>query len=57
MSEDARLPAPFGAWIDRNRPVTFSFDGQRYGGFAGDTVASALAANIIANPQNAVRRP
>ncbi|MEM6305599.1 MAG: sarcosine oxidase subunit alpha family protein [Pseudomonadota bacterium] len=30
--------------IDRNRPVSFRFDGKRYAGFAGDTVASALLA-------------
>lgn len=31
--------------IDRTRPVGFTFDGTRYEGFAGDTVASALLAN------------
>ncbi|MEW9919437.1 sarcosine oxidase subunit alpha family protein [Marimonas sp. MJW-29] len=33
--------------VDRARPVSFSFDGVRYGGFAGDTVASALLANGV----------
>ena len=33
--------------IDRGRPVTFTFDGVRYGGFEGDTVASALLANGV----------
>ncbi len=33
--------------IDRTRPVTFRFDGTSYGGFAGDTVASALLANEV----------
>ena len=33
--------------IDRSRPVSFTFDGVRYGGFAGDTVASALLANGV----------
>lgn len=42
-----RLPPPFGAWIDRDRPIGFSFEGQRYAGFAGDTIASALAANGV----------
>ncbi len=40
-----RLPAPMGLLIDRNKPLTFSFDGNACQGFAGDTVASALAAN------------
>jgi len=39
-----RLAAPAGAWIDRNRPLRFSFDGRPVQGFAGDTVASALLA-------------
>ena len=30
--------------IDRDRPVAFNFDGHRYEGFAGDTLASALLA-------------
>ncbi len=33
--------------VDRDEPVTFSFDGKRYQGFAGDTLASALLANDI----------
>ncbi len=33
--------------IDRTRPVNFTFDGHRYQGFAGDTLASALLANGI----------
>ncbi|MDE2446872.1 MAG: sarcosine oxidase subunit alpha family protein [Alphaproteobacteria bacterium] len=31
--------------IDRNRPITFTFDGKTVTGFAGDTLASALLAN------------
>ncbi|HEX4152740.1 MAG TPA: sarcosine oxidase subunit alpha family protein [Steroidobacteraceae bacterium] len=30
--------------VDRSQPLNFQFDGRRYGGFAGDTVASALLA-------------
>ena len=30
--------------IDRNKPVSFTFDGKSYAGFKGDTVASALLA-------------
>ena len=33
--------------IDRARPVTFRFDGRSYGGFAGDSLASALLANGV----------
>jgi len=33
--------------VDRARPVSFRFDGRSYGGFAGDTVASALLANGV----------
>lgn len=33
--------------IDRARPMTFTFDGQRYAGFKGDTLASALLANGV----------
>ena len=39
-----RLAAPAGAWIDRTRPLRFSFNGKEVQGFAGDTVASALLA-------------
>ena len=42
-----RLPAPWGAYIDRGSPVRFSFEGREIEGFAGDTIASALAANGI----------
>lgn len=39
---------PSGGHIDRDRPVGFSFDGRRYQGFAGDTLASALlAAGVV----------
>ncbi len=40
-----RMPAPAGLLIDRARPVSFSFEGRSYRGLAGDSVASALAAN------------
>ena len=33
--------------IDRNRTLSFSFDGRRHTGFAGDTLASALLADDI----------
>ena len=43
--QDYRLDAPEGLLIDRDRPVSFRFEGQYYHGYAGDTLASALAAN------------
>ncbi|MCP4327616.1 MAG: sarcosine oxidase subunit alpha family protein [Alphaproteobacteria bacterium] len=45
MSQVNRLES--GGRIDRDRPVTFTFDGKRYAGFDGDTVASALLANDV----------
>jgi sarcosine oxidase subunit alpha len=36
-----------GGRIDRTQPVGFCFNGKEYGGFAGDTLASALLANGI----------
>ncbi len=33
--------------IDRGRPVSFTFDGRRFSGFQGDTIASALLANGV----------
>jgi len=42
-----RLSAPAGLWVDHARPVTFSFEGKSYRGIAGDSVASALAANDV----------
>lgn len=40
-----RLPAPAGLLIDRSRPIDFTFEGRPFRGFAGDSIASALAAN------------
>jgi sarcosine oxidase subunit alpha len=36
-----------GGRIDRANPIHFTFDGQRYAGFPGDTLASALLANDV----------
>jgi sarcosine oxidase subunit alpha len=38
---------PTGGRVDRNKPLSFLFDGQQYLGCAGDTVASALLANGV----------
>ena len=40
-----RLPH---ARVDLETPIEFSFDGRRYSGYAGDTLASALLANGVA---------
>jgi len=36
-----------GGLIDRSHPLSFSFDGKPFTGYAGDTLASALIANGI----------
>ncbi len=36
-----------GGLIDRSRPLSFRFDGKAYGGYEGDTLASALVANDV----------
>ena len=41
-----RLPEG-GTWVDRSKPIAFRFDGVRYEGFEGDTLASALLANGV----------
>ncbi len=45
VTQSFRLSA--GGRIDRSKPLSFSFDGRTYQGFAGDTVASALLANGV----------
>ncbi len=45
MSNQFRLPEPYGLLLDRKRKVAFTFDGNEYTGYHGDTIASALAAN------------
>ncbi len=47
MAGTNRLPAPRGLLIDRSQTVTFTFEGRSFTGFAGDTIASALAANDV----------
>ena len=36
-----------GGLIDRNHPLSFTFDGKLFQGYAGDTLASALLANGV----------
>lgn len=39
-----RLPPRAGEWLDRERRVTFTFEGSRVEGYAGDTITSAVLA-------------
>ncbi len=43
-----------GGRIDRTRAIRFSFNGTRYGGYEGDTLASALLANDVRVVANSV---
>lgn len=45
MSQKNRMPD--GGRIDRSRPLSFTFNGKPYAGYAGDTLASALIANGV----------
>ena len=36
-----------GGSVDRNKPINFIFNGEKYQGFQGDTLASALLANDV----------
>jgi hypothetical protein len=36
-----------GGRIDRGQPLDFTFDGRRYQGYAGDSLAAALLANGV----------
>lgn len=40
-----RLAAPYGTAIQRDKKVEFEFDGQKFQGYAGDSIASALIAS------------
>lgn len=50
----ARLPK--GGRIDRNRPISFQYDGETRQGFAGDTLASALMANGVTRVGRSFKR-
>ncbi len=45
MSQEFRLPK--GGRVDRGTPLSFTFNGKSYQGYAGDTLASALLANGV----------
>ena len=46
MTQLRRL-AQGGTALDRGRALAFTFDGRKYSGYAGDTLASALLANGV----------
>ncbi len=46
MSDHRLAPQP-GEVIDRSKTVSFTWNGKRYEGLEGDTIASALAANGV----------
>ena len=45
MSQKFRLDK--GGYIDRGKKISFKFNGKKYFGYKGDTLASALLANGI----------
>ena len=47
MSKSQPMRLETGGRIDRNKPLSFTFDGKKYAGFEGDTLASALLANGV----------
>ena len=47
MQTQANRLSTTGLYVDHNETITFSFEGKRYSGLAGDTIASALAANNV----------
>lgn len=47
IQDQPRRHNMIGGAIDRDKPITFKFDGEKYFGFEGDTLASALLANGV----------
>ena len=45
MTQKNRLQS--GGRIDRSKPLTFTYNGKKFKGFHGDTLASAMLANGI----------
>ena len=45
MTDSNRLRPPYGSLINRDRSIAFEFAGREFSGFAGDSIASALAAS------------
>ncbi|MGD8429465.1 MAG: 2Fe-2S iron-sulfur cluster-binding protein, partial [Ectothiorhodospiraceae bacterium] len=47
MSTAQEFRLPQGGTVNRERPVTVTFDGREYAGYEGDTLASLLLANGV----------
>ena len=47
MNKSQPMRLETGGRIDRDKPLSFTFDGKNYAGFEGDTLASALLANGV----------
>ena len=47
MSKSQPMRFETGGRIDRDKPLSFTFDGKKYTGFEGDALASALLANGV----------
>ena len=47
ISGERSFRLPTGGLVDRNRPLSFTFEGRTMQGYAGDTLASALLANRV----------
>ena len=45
MSQDFRLDNV--GMVNRNKKISFTFNGKKYFGYEGDTIASALIANGV----------
>ena len=45
MSQEFRISS--GGLIDRSKEISFIFNGKKYNGYKGDTLASALLANGV----------
>lgn len=43
----SRLPRQPLEWVDREKTISFSFEGKSYTGFEGDSITSALLANGV----------
>ncbi|MGW2933228.1 sarcosine oxidase subunit delta family protein [Streptomyces sp. NPDC001156] len=52
---DQPFRLPSGGRIERDRRLTFVFDGTEYAGFRGDTLASALLANGVIQAATSIR--
>lgn len=47
IGKSTRIGQQPGETINRERPLTFTFNGKSFSGYEGDTIASALAANGV----------